>query len=121
MTGCDFTNVQLTTIKESIRNIVTIVSNSAGLADSSQLINEAMQNLDRINGILDSENAQVTNCINEIKENFKQPKKKYDDINTSYAMLANSQVFHKEIIYSRIQIIIYIIALIYFFKTVISK
>jgi len=106
-------------ISESLSNVVNIVTSSGGLADMSSTITAANSALDSINAAIDKNIKLSQVCINRFKNI--NTEKKYDDINTSYAMLENSQLTHKEIIYSRIQIIIYIIALLYFYKVVLPE
>lgn len=106
-------------ITEALRNVVNIVTGSGGLADMSSIITGANSALDAIDNAI-ANNIQLSQqCINRFKNI--NTEKKYDDINTSQAMLENSQLTHKEIIYSRIQIIIYIIALLYFYKLILSE
>ena len=116
--SCDFNENQITEIAESLRNVVVFVTNSSDLNDMGKTIGVAITNLDNINNNINDEAARLKDCMKRFKTTT--PEIKYDDLNTSHMMLENSQSYHTDIIYSRIQIIIYIIGLLYFYKTVLS-
>jgi len=110
-------DTQLAEYKKNINKVIAGVTAAAsgGVIDINLIIEESIKQLKIANkSILDARNI-VNDCINNYKQKMNQPESNYDDKNTSYIMLENSQLLHQEIIYRRIQLIIYICGLLYFF------
>ena len=109
-------DTQLAEFKKNINKVIAGVTAAAsgGVIDIKLIIEQSIQQLQIANkSILDARNI-VNDCINTYKQKMNQPETN-DDKNTSYIMLENSQLLHQEIIYRRIQLIIYICGLLYFF------
>ena len=108
-------DTQLAEFKKNINKVIAGVTAAAsgGVIDIKLIIEQSIQQLQIANkSILDARNI-VNDCINTYKQKMNQPET--NDKNTSYIMLENSQLLHQEIIYRRIQLIIYICGLLYFF------
>ena len=107
-------DTQLESYKTNINNIIAGVTAAGGMIDIKIIIEESIKQLQSTNkSITDARNI-VNECINNYKQKMNQPETNYDK-NTSYILLENSQLLHQEIIYRRIQMIIYICGLMYFF------
>lgn len=113
--SCDFSTVNLDTYKNTIQEIYETVKTSDSI--DSGVITSAISELDVQNGEITKIREIIKDCISNFKIKRNQPEANYDNKNTSYLMLQNSQSLYQEIIYTRIQLIIYIVGLLYFFYT----
>jgi uncharacterized membrane-anchored protein len=106
---------QLDAYQTNIDKIIAGVTASDGMIDINIIIEEAIKQLKSTDKSMADARKIVNDCINNYKQKMNQPETNYDDKNTTYIMLENSLLVHQEIIYRRIQMIVYICGLIYFF------
>ena len=109
-------DTQIAEYKKNIDKIIAgVTAAAAGMIDVNIIVEESIKQLQSTNKTISDARKIVNDCINNYKQKMNQPESTYDDKNTSYIMLENSQLLHQEIIYRRIQTIIYIGGLMYFF------
>jgi len=108
-------DTQLALYRKNINNIIAGVKAAGDMIDLNIIIEESIKQLQSANKTISDARKIVNDCINNYKQKTNQPETNYDDKNTSYVMLENSQLLHQEIIYRRIQTILYICGLLYFF------
>lgn len=109
-------DTQLAAFKANLNKIIAGVTAAAsGVIDINIIIEQSIKQIQAANKSIIDARKVVNDCINTYKQTMNQPETNYDDKNTSYIMLENSQLLHQEIIYRRIQLIIYICGLMYFF------
>jgi len=113
---CDIyvTSDMLSTYKTNISSIVdklkVDVTNNIDITD---VVNAANATLTDIDTKMALSRTRINECIDFFKKKRGQPEN--DDTQTSYTLLENTKMIHKEIILNRIQIIVYIFALIIIF------
>ena len=109
------TTAQITTFRNKIDSIITAAAGLNGNVIDSNIILETINQLKTVDNDISDARVIVNDCINNFKKSMNQPVTNYDDKNTSYVMLKESQIIHEEIIYNRIQLVIYIILICVFY------
>jgi len=104
-----------TTITKIFNDATTASTSNGSVIDAKTIINSAITELQKQNKDMSNARKIVNDCINNFKDKLNQPETNYDNKNTSYLMFQNSRLLHQEIIYNRIQLIIYIALLLSFF------
>ena len=99
-----------TNITKIVDNLKTNVTNNIDITD---VVNAANKTLTDIDTQMSLSRSRINECIDFFRKKRGQPEN--DDTKTSYTLLENTKMLHKEIILNRIQIIVYIIALIIIF------
>lgn len=120
--NCDIsvTSDMLASYQANISAVVESLKAVTISADNTKLqltVSDATATLANIDAKMAESRGKINDCINTFKQ---KETPNPDNKNTSYLMLENTTLLHKDIIMNRIQIIVYTVLIIFFYSVLVN-
>uniref|UniRef100_A0A6C0HRT7 Uncharacterized protein n=1 Tax=viral metagenome TaxID=1070528 RepID=A0A6C0HRT7_9ZZZZ len=109
------TSIMIANYESNISDIINTLKTNTTAAtnngtDIKNIVESSVSTLNEVDKSMEQSRNKINDCIRMFKTKKDEP----EDMDTSNLMFENAKIVHREIIYNRIQIIIYICLLLFF-------